>query len=180
MDCWKTEGGHRRIPRESVERLLAKPESAKFARRTRTGSGNTARVTPLRIFVLDDDLALLRLYQLRVSDWSIAPEVTTVNNGIESLLQLGRALPDLLITDLNMPQTDGFQVLHAIRAMPEFDSLEIVVVTGIGQEEISARGGLPAGIQVLPKPIPFHQLEHIAEQLAVRLSAAPASRGRLA
>ena len=78
-----------------------------------------------------------------MSDWSIAPEVTTVNNGIESLLQLGRALPDLLITDLNMPQTDGFQVLHAIRAMPEFDSLEIVVVTGIGQEEISARGGLP-------------------------------------
>ena len=42
---------------------------------------------------------------------------------------------------------------------PAFDEMEIVVVTALTPEEITRRGGLPPGVQVFHKPIPFDELE---------------------
>jgi Iap family predicted aminopeptidase len=56
--------------------------------------------------------------------------------------------------------------------MPELDSMAIVVVTGLDAEDIADHGGLPSGIPVLPKPVPFSRLREIADRVA-------AERGRL-
>jgi hypothetical protein len=40
-----------------------------------------------------------------------------------------------------------------------------VVVTGLDAAAIAERGGLPAGVEVLPKPIPFNRLLEIATGL---------------
>jgi len=93
-------------------------------------------------------------------------------------VRLGIDRPDLLIADLNMPAMDGFQMLRTLRRMPEMDDLEIVVVTGLSAAEIAA-GGLPAGMPVLEKPIPFDELERMASALAIHLGRkTPLSGGR--
>lgn len=176
LSCWKTEGGHRRIPLESVERLLAdragRDRVSGDERSSRQFAPAAAR--PLSVLVVEDEPTLLRLYRLQLARWALRPEVTTAVNGYEALVRIGRLRPDLLIADLHMSEMDGFDMLRTLRAMPELDAMEIVVVTGLDADEVARRGGLPGGIPVLPKPIPFDQLEAIAGRISAELGRQPA------
>ena len=170
LACWKTEGGHRRITTESLDRLLAsrKLPGAPPAEQTPAAVEVAASEGPIRILIVDDEPAMRRLYRMQLARWPMAPEVATANNGIEGLVILGALRPHLLIADLNMPGMDGYQMLLTLRAMPQLDATEIVVVTGVGADQIADRGGLPEGIMVLPKPVPFDELQKIAERVAIQ------------
>lgn len=171
LDAWKTGGGHRRIARTSVERL--------FLSRPSLPGGNAAAATDssLRILVVEDDPAVLRVYQRQLARWPMKPSVATARNGFEALVRIGLIKPDLLVTDLHMPDMDGFQMLRQLTAMPELADITMVVVTGLTPEEIEAHGGVPAEIPVLPKPIPFERLRDIATVVAARK---PQQRARAA
>lgn len=174
LSCWKTDGGHRRIPRESVERLLASRVSPErvFAGKPTSAEpqpGHEVTAKPLSILVVEDEPTLLRLYRLKLARWAMQPVVITAKNGFEALVRIGGMQPDLLIADLVMPEMDGFQMLRTLRAMPEMDAVEMVVVTGLEGQDIAQRGGLPDGVPILPKPIPFSELEKIAEHVAAQL-----------
>ncbi|MCX7248849.1 MAG: response regulator, partial [Burkholderiales bacterium] len=84
------------------------------------------------------------------------------DNAVAALMAIGRGGPDLLITDLNMPFTDGFEMLRVLSKAPEAAHTTIVVVSGLDAAEIARRGPVPAGIEVLPKPVPFDRLLAIA------------------
>jgi len=156
LQAWKTAGGHRRVLRDSVHGLLhKKPAPAVPSRR-------------LRIMVVDDDTALLRLYETNMSRWPMVPEVIAVDNAVTALLTIGRSPPDLLVMDLHMPGMDGFRMLREMRASPEISHTTIVVVSGLDAAAIAERGGLPAGIELLPKPIPFNYLLELATGLVSR------------
>lgn len=160
LEAWRTDGGHRRIYRESVDRLLAnggvpKPPEAL-----------AAPEFALSILVAEDDDILRKLYSIRLRTWPMAPTVNVVPTGIEALLEIGRKPPDLLITDLRMPDMDGFRMIRILRSVIDLDDMQIVVVTGLDAEEIKAQGGLPEDILIFPKPVPFDRLEAVAEQVA--------------
>ncbi len=159
LQAWKTSGGHRRVMRDSVERLLRKnPVMAKPAE----SDAPLASPRRLNILVVEDDPSLLRLYDINMSRWPMAPEVVCIDNAFAALLLMGRGGPDLLITDLHMPEMDGFGMLRVLRKAPEMANTTIVVVSGLDATEIAERGGIPEGIEVLPKPIPFARLLAIA------------------
>jgi DNA-binding response OmpR family regulator len=63
---------------------------------------------------------------------------------------------------------DGFGMLAVLSQAPEMRDTTVVVVTGLDAEEIETRGGLPAGVQVLSKPIPFDRLLAVARQTLSR------------
>lgn len=56
-------------------------------------------------------------------------EVIEAENGIDALNVLGDSKVDLVITDLNMPQMDGFALLEQLRAKPNFKFVPILVLT---------------------------------------------------
>jgi excisionase family DNA binding protein len=158
LEAWKTEGGHRRISRDSVERLLVEsPEIGSDS----ADEGKKDR--PLTILVAEDEPDLRRLYQVTLEGWPMRPRILTAADGIEALTLLGREQPDLLLTDLHMPGLDGFHMLRRLADLPEMENLLVVVVTGLDIGEIEKRGGVPAGIPVLPKPLPFSQLLALAQ-----------------
>lgn len=165
---WKTKGGHRRIDRTSVERLLvsvaALPADGLPVAVAGTTGAAAAEKGEFRILVAEDDPVLRSLYEINLGEWPMAPKVTLVSDGYEALLRIGRERPDLLIADLQMPQMDGFFMLEAIRKVEELAGMAIVVVTGLGAQEIAARGGIPADIPILFKPVSFDALEAIAER----------------
>ena len=170
LSAWKTAGGHRRVSRDAVESLLHKVVAL---------PATINKATPehgLKVLIVEDDVDLLRLYQARLSQWPMFPKVVVASNGFEALVKVGREVPDLLIADLGMAEMDGFRMLRLLKAMPELDNMAIVVVSGLSAEEISRRGGIPEGIPILPKPIPFNALLEIALHLKAGKLAEGVSR----
>jgi excisionase family DNA binding protein len=161
LQAWKTAGGHRRVLRDSVERLIHKKSQPTGAQFVPVAPGSQR----LRVMVVEDDVSLLRLYEVNMLRWPMAPEVFAFDNAIAALLMMGRQRPDLLVVDLNMPGMDGFKMLNTLRSSPEMKQATIVVVSGLARAEIDARGGIPADIEILPKPIPFAQLLTIATRV---------------
>jgi excisionase family DNA binding protein len=166
LDAWKTAGGHRRVMRESVDRLLHKVPAFSHNKEPIAAPLTTER--RLNVLVVEDDVHLLRLYQAKLSAWAMAPQVVTMDNAFAALLTMGRSAPDLLIADLHMPGMDGFEMLRVLSNAPEMAQTTIVVVTGLDASAVTARGGIPKDIEVLAKPIPFDQLQAIAVAIATK------------
>jgi excisionase family DNA binding protein len=160
LQAWKTAGGHRRVLRDSVDHLLHKASiPSPMPAPVTQPSFNPQR---LSVMVVEDDPNLLRLYEANISRWPMAPEITLVNNAVEALLLLGQKSPAMLITDLSMAGMDGFKMLSVLHNSPAMANTTILVVTGLDAEEIASKGGIPAGIEVLQKPISFTHLLTIA------------------
>lgn len=169
LEVWKTQGGHRRVSRASVERLVVRrPPKAGDAAPPVTSAGTASREQGrlLRILVAEDDPILLDTYRVNLADCPGCAALATAENGYEALLLIGRSVPDLLVLDLHMPEFDGFQVLATLRKMHDFDAMHIVVVTGLSAEEITLRGGIPADIPVLTKPVDYDRLRAVIAKLA--------------
>lgn len=164
LDAWKTSGGHRRVLRQSIERLLRRPsDPGRVAEKELLAPGDPTR---LNVLVVEDDPNLLRLYQANISRWPGKPDLMVLANAFSALIRIGRTKPDLLILDLQMPGIDGFSLLRVLGNEPETADIRVVVVTGMDSSSIEARGGLPAGVEILPKPIPFARLQEIAQEVA--------------
>lgn len=158
LDAWKTEGGHRRISIASVERLKEAEKA------------NAMPALPperLKVVVVEDDNILLRLYRMRIETWGLPIDLFTAYNGIEGLLLVGRECPDLLISDIGMPEMDGLGMINILSRSTLREGLEIAVVTGLTQEDIAQRGGLPPGVRLFGKPVPFGDLRALCEEMLV-------------
>lgn len=170
LEAWKTSGGHRRITRESIERILANPTAGQLALApaARVTNENSPSADKLNILIVEDEAALRRLYEIKLRGWQIPLNLRTAEDGYEALVRIGQARPDMLIADLQMAGMDGFKMLNTICNMTELAEIEIVVVSGLDAAEIAYRGGIPKRIPVLPKPIPFDQLLAIAQTVALK------------
>jgi len=165
LPAWKTAGGHRRIAKTAVERLLRERRLAIDGDAPRPEGDTT-----FRILLVEDEPDMLRLLTLVIKDWGLPLEVQTATNGFEALLRIGEQCPNLLITDLQMPGMDGFQMIRSLRNFGQgLETLEIVVITALDAPDIESRGGLPDGVRVFTKPIAFDKLE---ELVRARVSAA--------
>src|ERR1051325_1692009 len=79
-----------------------------------------------RILVVEDD-ATVRLTISKVL-YDEGYDVSTANNGFDALLHLQQAVPDLLLSDLNMPQMSGFELLSVVRR--RFPEILVVASSG--------------------------------------------------
>lgn len=171
LPAWKTAGGHRRIARSAVEKLLAERQAAinPPARGPAAAHGPTpaphSADRQFDVLLVEDEPDLLRRFTLMVNGWGLAIRVSTVANGFEALLRMGRQRPDLLLTDLNLPGMDGFSLVRALRGPGcGLADLDIAVVTALSTQDIADRGGLPEGVHVFGKPVPVSELERLVRQ----------------
>jgi two-component system chemotaxis sensor kinase CheA len=95
------------------------------------------------VLVVDDQFSARELQRsiLEVAGY----RVEIARDGREALRRIGE-LPDLdlVLTDVQMPEMDGFELLEAIRADDAHRSLPVVVVTTLG-DDASRRRGAEAG-----------------------------------
>lgn len=159
LPAWKTAGGHRRIARDAVERLVREQDRA-----LEFGS----RDAQFRILVVEDEESLRKLYEAKLAGWDLPLEILTTSNGYEALLIIGEKRPNLLVADLSMPAMDGFRMIRTLKSSDDYRDLEIVVVTALDTTEIEDRGGLPENVRVFRKPIPFVDLEAIVRDRFAR------------
>ena len=58
-----------------------------------------------------------------------------MDNGEHAMAAIRKEKPTLLLLDLVMPVKDGFQVLKDLKANPALQSIKVVVLSNLGQEE---------------------------------------------
>lgn len=158
-----TVGGHRRIPLAAVEALLT------HRQRTKSRLHDKDRLhRVLKVLAVDDDPTLLKLYQVKFRKFLVPHELQVTSDGQQALVMLGLQRPDILLLDLMMPGMNGFDLLRTLGGMTDFSDLMIVVVSALSASEILQQGGLPAGVAIVPKPVPFEILETIFAQKATQ------------
>jgi len=56
--------------------------------------------------------------------------VESATNGVEALQALEKVKPDLIVTDMQMPQMSGSELITALKARPETATIPIIIVAG--------------------------------------------------
>ncbi len=95
-----------------------------------------------RILVVDDS-AVVRAKLGRLLE-SAGYAVWHAGNGVQAEILLGKSAFDLLITDLEMPEMDGFQLIAAVRGSIATENLPIIAITG--HDELHTRVNACEGI----------------------------------
>lgn len=101
-----------------------------------------------KILVVDDEPDHLAIVQRWLEDDGY--EVVTAANGWDGLALLAEHSPDLTITDIRMPQMDGFQLIKRIR---EVSDGHVMALTRMGDEEDVMHGLQLGADEYLAKPI---------------------------
>ncbi len=81
-----------------------------------------------RVVVIDDNPSAVRLVE-RLLMARGKYEVHTAHGGAEGIVLVERVKPDLVITDLMMPDIDGFRVIDALKADENMHDIPIIVLT---------------------------------------------------
>lgn len=106
---------------------------------------------PARILLIEDNEASLGLLTYILS--AFGHIVLEARDGEEGLEAARRELPDLILTDLQMPKIDGYGVVRALRQDPRFRNRPIVAVTSYAMRDDRERV-LAAGFDgYISKPI---------------------------
>ena len=74
-------------------------------------------------------------------------------DGKDALNKLSEITPDLLLTDLNMPELDGFALIQEVRGRPAFAKMPILVLTTAGALQDKERANTLGVTGYVTKPI---------------------------
>ncbi|MGE5659752.1 MAG: response regulator [Actinomycetota bacterium] len=121
---------------------------------------------PLTILVADDDFATRLAIgdYLEVSGYS----VIVAENGQEALALVEKYQPHLIVTDITMPEMDGYEFVRRVRASPAFRLLPVIFLTERTTTEERIRGYQMGCDNYLPKPFELKELGVVIRSLLER------------
>jgi CheY-like chemotaxis protein len=93
--------------------------------------------TGINVLIVDNDQHVLDIYKESISRLSSAPQIQTATTGMRAIALLDSLPFSLMLTDLNMPRMDGFQLLTIVRR--KFPMLKTVAVTSVADEQYRVR-----------------------------------------
>jgi CheY-like chemotaxis protein len=131
-----------------------------------------------RILVVDDEPAVRSLMSVTLK--LAGHDVSEATGGEEALKLLQTQVYDLLVLDIMMPVTDGYEVLTRMRAMSNQAETPVVVVTARGYDaEAMLREASGGAVDHLSKPFDPSDLEHAVERILVASSNQLETRRRM-
>ncbi|MBN1995879.1 MAG: response regulator [Anaerolineae bacterium] len=85
--------------------------------------------------------------------------LTFAGNGPETLAQVAKQIPDLILLDVMMPEMDGFEVCRRLKADKRWRHIPIILVTALGGTDDLVRGLDAGGDDFLSKPVNSLELQ---------------------
>jgi signal transduction histidine kinase/ActR/RegA family two-component response regulator len=122
----------------------------------------------LRVLVVDDEADARELVATLLKQCGV--EVTAVASASEGLEALQQLKPNVLVSDIGMPQEDGYALIRKVRALDAQQGGQIpaVALTAYARAEDRIRA-LAAGFQLhIPKPVNSQELVAVVANLAGR------------
>jgi DNA-binding response OmpR family regulator len=115
-----------------------------------------------KILVVDDTTDTRDLLHLYLK--SAGYTVFVAADGGEGLYQAKMDEPDLIITDINMPNLDGFGMIRELRATEQFANLPIIALTAYGEEQLE-RAREAGASEAVTKPMIMEELVALVNSL---------------
>ncbi|HEV8631331.1 MAG TPA: response regulator [Thermoanaerobaculia bacterium] len=126
-----------------------------------------------RILLADDSVTIQKVVELTFMDEDY--EVVAVSNGDDAVARLAETNPDLVIADVHMPGSDGFEVARRVKQWRAFTPVLLLVGTFEPfQEEDAKRSGADG---YLKKPFDSQELLRRVEELLTAAASAGAGQG---
>lgn len=123
-----------------------------------------------KVLLCDDEIHIVRTAEIRLSQAGFA--VRIAHDGQEAWEAILEDQPDVLVTDLQMPRVDGFELIRRIRANASTKDMPVLMLTAKGfelaREEIMEKWGI---FSVLSKPFSPRELVRLID-LAIGAPAA--------
>ncbi|RED17972.1 response regulator [Pontivivens insulae] len=117
-----------------------------------------------RVLAIDDTHYMLAMLSECLQE--AGHSVVTAQDGVEGLAQLREHRPDMVITDLNMPNMDGLQFVRAARRDPAGIDLPILLLTTETAQNLRDEAARAHATGWLCKPFEPDQILRLVEQLA--------------
>lgn len=91
----------------------------------------------LKILAIDDSRTIREMLRRALS--AAGFDVHLADDGQAGIEVLEQIMPDIVITDINMPRLDGFGVLERIRANAKFKTLPVLILTTESAQDLKTR-----------------------------------------
>jgi len=98
--------------------------------------------------------------------------VMTASNADEALAAVVAKRPTLIVSDIGMPDTDGYQFLQQVKNLPGMKEVPAIAISGYASEEDRARALEVGYLALVPKPIDVDELFSLINSLKQPVASA--------
>ena len=113
----------------------------------------------MKILIAEDDAPVGKMLKGFLT--GLGHSVQAVENGAELIKLALNETPDLIITDLHMPEMSGNSMISMIDLYSPLSGVPVIIITGISKGEL-AEAALPKGIPIITKPF---DLDRMTEEI---------------
>lgn len=154
----------RRIPREHLIRFMKENDIPTAV----LESGKR------KVLVVDDDADLLELMVKFLEDDGRF-EIKVAQNGFDAGMMVKEYRPDLIVLDVMLPDINGKEVCHRVRADSSLEDVRILCTSGLVEDDKVAELKLAGADDFLPKPF---ELDALVDRMCVQLDMETATAAR--
>ncbi len=156
VETWRQWGSLLSIPTRDVP-SLEEIEQARQDVPPMTAGGGAGATVPLRCLVVDDDRSSREL----IASWlrTAGHQVRMAANGDEAMQEVIKDPPQVLVSDWEMPVMDGLRLCKALRESSPGRQIDLILVTGHGNEDRLAEAFAAGADDYITKPLRARELE---------------------
>ncbi len=155
IKSYSTPGGHNRILIKDLKLFLEKNQMPIEL--------NEFEEQKTKILIVDDDIGIQQYLTTILG--GIFTAIQVASDGFEAGIKVMEFKPHLIILDLSMPNTDGFEVCKAIKENPSTHKIKIIILTGYGTKENQTKAMSLGADAFLTKPCSKNDLINQVERL---------------
>jgi two-component system chemotaxis response regulator CheY len=121
-----------------------------------------------RILIVEDSETMRSLLASSLEALEVPVKITEAASGFEALRVLPREDFDLVVTDINMPDINGLELVSFVRSNERFESIPVVIVSTEGSERDRDKGLELGADAYLVKPFDPDALREVVADLLAR------------
>jgi two-component system chemotaxis response regulator CheY len=108
-----------------------------------------------KLLIVEDSAQVREMLAVALGDAGFV--VVTADDGFEGLACARRERPDLILTDIEMPNLDGIRMIERLRQEPELSHIPVLVLSAVHGGRL-AQAAAAGATSVLEKPVRLAQL----------------------
>ena len=116
----------------------------------------------MKVLIVEDTKTITNLIQVYLMGWDL--QFFEAGDGLKGLARAREVKPDLIISDVQMPEMDGFALCAAVRADPILFYTPFVMITSLKDDMSRQRGRLVGASAFLNKPVWVDEFRKLGQE----------------